>query len=351
AYFKDVEAGLAEAVREAVGGVEGAKLDESVFDLARVGRIPGTYNPKARSWCTLVSNSEKFYDLKELSAFGRKKAWPHIKRNTARNLKRATGLLRSRLHGIERLQRHRKFNCVGSRENMCFVYYNTATQIYGPEKALQVTLQLNAKFNTPLPVADIEQISRTVDNNVVLYGTYKGETGFYPLKASSVAEKLSMTQEEMATTKFFGGKRERDRAALKARNAAKRKAIDEKIAHMYKMGSTQKAIAKRIGCSVRKVAYVLSSLGIGNDDRSPLEEKFTQVIALHDKDAILRQPSWLCAGLPLPSPDEGFEGAQHSDDESWWRFNPGSMLMGCGARTPATARSKAVLKGVEARRC
>lgn len=294
AYYKDVEEALASTVRYVVEPLEGTQFDASVLDYSRVGRIPGTFNPKAKRWCTLVSAHSTFYTLKELKAFGSKSPFSQIKRVQAVRTKRKKGLLEARLSGIERLQKHRNYDCRGSRENMCFVYYNTATQIYGPDKALEITHDLNRRFVSPLPPADIEQIARTVDKTTVLYGEHQGEQGFYPLRAATVIEKLFMTNKEMEDIRFFGTKRQRDRAAQRAKNQAAKQDRDARIVRKFRMGSTQQDIADEIGCSKRTVANVLSKNGVKRGDRYTTKDKFSLVIEQKRENAISRHTSWLC---------------------------------------------------------
>lgn len=303
-YFKDVEHALSATIGNIVSHIPGATLDTSVQDFARVGRVPGTYNPKARKWCYIVSAAGGRYTLDELKKYGTDAAFSHTRRANATRSKKRSGMLSLRLGGIERLQRHRGYDCRGSRENMCFVYYNTATQLYGPAKALDITHDFNARFNTPLPSTDIEQIARTVDNTTVLYGAHAGEKGFYPLRAASVIEKLFMTASEMQATRFFGTRRQEQRSAQRRKTAAARDARNARIVEKFRMGKTQDAIAAEVGCSKRTVAGVLKAQGVTRANRYTLEEKFNQVIASKQESADSRHSSWLCVGLtPSDSQD------------------------------------------------
>ena len=320
AYFKDVEEALAATVRGVVEHLEGAQFDASVLDYSRVGRIPGTFNPKAKRWCTLVSAHSAFYTLKELKKFGSKSPFSKVKRAQKVRAKRKKGLLEARLGGVERLQKYRSFDCRGSRENMCFVYYNTATQIYGPDKALEITHEFNERFTSPLPPADIEQIARTVDKTTVLYGEHRGEQGFYPLRAATVIEKLFMTNKEMEAISFFGTKRQRDRAAQRARNQAAKQDRDTRIVRKFRMGSTQQEIADEIGCSKRTVANVLSKNGVKRGDRYSTKDKFDLVIGQKRENAISRHTSWLCdprgLGFPQSELNVGVDGGEKHVDET-----------------------------------
>lgn len=293
-YFRDVEAGLASAFEAEISDIKGLTLDPSAFDLARVGRVPGTINPKAGRMCELVETGP-YHELAALRKYARAAHSPTPTRKRRASASSDSSLLRSRLFAIERLQRHRSFDCRGSRENMCFVFYNTATQIHGPQRALDLTLRFNARFSYPLPPTDIEQIARTVDSVVIRYGRHAGERGFYPLSAKSVVGKLMMTDDETLAVGFFGSARKRKRAHATLRRKAARDSRNERIVHEYKMGRTLDQVANIVKCSRRTVASVLSSRGISRHDRYSLEEKFSLVIESRRQSAERRHTSWLCA--------------------------------------------------------
>lgn len=329
AYFKDVETALAETLESVVAGVEGVTLDRSSLDYARVGRVPGTYNPLADRMSVLLSSDGSYYTLEKLKRYGSPSATPARRRCGGPGRKK-TGLLASRLAGIERLQRHRGNGCEGSRENMCFVFYNTATQIHGPERALELTRRFNLRFNNPLPPSDIEQIARTVDSVVVRYGANRGKTGFYPLRAQNVIDKLFMTYEEIQAIGFFGTKRQRDRARERARNRLARSRRNERIVYKFRMGMTQQAIADEMGCSKRTVADVLRREGVTRRDRYTLEDKFSQVIERKRESAENRHTSWLCD--LIPSPVTGFAGE-------------GELLLGSASPSPPLSSPYLHLRG------
>lgn len=292
-YFHDVEVGLARAVCATFSDAVGVTFDPSALDFARVGRVPGTYNPKAGRMCELLETGP-FHDLAGLSKFAIDDPSPPCPKVRKRLPSTSSTLMRKRLAGIERLQGHRDYDCRGSRENMCFVYYNTATQIHGPQRALDLTLRFNARFAYPLPPTDIEQIARTVDSVVIRYGRHAGETGFYPLSAKSVVDKLMMTDDEMQAIGFFGSERKRKRAHATLRRKAARDSRNERIVHEYKMGRTLNQVANIVRCSRRTVASVLSSKGISRHDRYSLKEKFSLVIESRRQSAERRHTSWLC---------------------------------------------------------
>ena len=271
-YLRDVEAGLADRIREVVAPIPGAEVDASVFDFARVARVPGSWNEKAGVACTLLSYSWDYHSLSGLAAYRSKKpaasriapAGQAGPRNRGRVL-RFDRLMSARLRKVEELQAHRGFDCQGSRENMCFVYYNTATQIYGPDTALDMALAFNRRFRSPLPESDIAAIKRTVDNVTIEHGFHKGERGFYPLSAHNLCDKLNMSAEEAGEVRFFASKRVEDRLAAKAATRDKRQKRNAEIVRLYATkGLTQKEIVEtlrstELACCLRTVATVLSA--------------------------------------------------------------------------------------------
>jgi hypothetical protein len=285
-YFKDVEAGLANTIETVVREVKGAKLDKSVLDYTRVSRVPGTYNPAARCWCKLIGEYSDYYTLAVLKSYGTNLTYSHTKRFQKTRSKKNSGLLGLRLSNVERLQKYCNYDCEGRRELMCFVYYNTATQIYGPDKALEATLAFNRMFKRPLPAWEIRQVARGVDKTVITKSReHKGKKGFYPLSRSNIIELLGLSPAEQEAIGLFGSKRKQDRAAAKARTRSRREARNASIVEKFRMGMNQRDIAAAIGCSVRTVAGVLHDEGISRADRYTLEEKFSLVIAKKSENA------------------------------------------------------------------
>ena len=293
-FFKDIEAGLAGTIRALLDGMEGVQFDPSSLDFARVGRLPGTFNERAGRMCTIVDVGP-YHTLSSLRGYCTSLPSPCKETRRRDKTGMCPGFLIERMRGVERLQGHRGFDCRGSRENMCFVYYNTATQVYGPSRALDLTRRFNDRFHYPLPPGDIEQIARTVDGVTILYGRHRGERGYYPLSARSVMDKLFMTDEEARACSFFGTKRQRDRARESNRKKDAREKRNERIVRLYKMGNTLDQVACIVGCSRRTIASVLSDASVTRADRYTLREKFSQVMEAKGESAETWHPSWLCA--------------------------------------------------------
>lgn len=258
-YVHDVEMGLSERLKRLIAHIPAAQVDESVYDLARVGRIPGTWNPKAKCNARLIGHSFAFHTLASLLAYRHTPAPQSARPKTGRMIV-FDRLMTLRLTNVENLQKLRNCDCHGSRESLCFVHYNTATQIYGPDAAFAHTLAFNARFTHPLPEADIAQIKRSVDNVTVVHGKHKGEKGFYPLSLQSLIEKLRMTQEEAYAAGFFSSSRQLVRAQAKQDTTQRRDKRNQAIVALCSShGFTQKAAADHVGCSVRTVASVMAA--------------------------------------------------------------------------------------------
>lgn len=261
-FLGDVRRCLAALIESAlVSHVPGAELDNSVSDLARVARIPGSYNAAAGRKARLISTSREFWDLPSLKGAcaliptGRRDDKPARKAAVYR----FDRLQMSRMTKIEELvtYREQRAGCIGTRDLILFVYYNSATQVVGPHEASKRTKALNARFSRPLPDTDIEQIARTVDSNVVLYGSSRGKKGFYPLSRENIIAKLHLQPDEIEALNFFASKRQTDRAASKMKTAQKRTERDEKICKLYGNGLTQAEVATRTGCSIGTVNTVV----------------------------------------------------------------------------------------------
>lgn len=298
---------------QVVSRVPGADVDKSVFDLARVARIPGSYNPAAGRKAKLIGTSRAFWDLGSLkSACGlaalRKKDKPAAKPAAVYKFDR---LQMSRMTKIEELvsYREQRGGCTGTRDLILFVYYNSATQVVGPQEALKRTKALNKRFMEALPEEDIEQIAATVDSNVIMYGSERGKKGFYPLSRENVISKLHLTPQEIEALNFFASKRASDRAAAKLNTAAKRAQRDAAICKLYGNGFTQVEVAAYVGCSLGTVNAVVrrENISCGSikaqrraDFLKALEAKAQESTFIYPRLSFFRHTSWVCGAACPP---------------------------------------------------
>lgn len=288
AYVNDVTAGMSRKLAGILAGVAGVSVDECVYDFARVARIPGTVNQSCGATCQLVMSSEHLFGLAELAAAGlrpRRKAQAGGRKG---GVVRFDRMLASRLRKVRELRDLRGEACMGHRDMMLFVYYNTATQLFGPAEALRMAHEYNAGFCAPLPGKDVEQIARTVDANVVRMGAHAGERGFYPLSAATLVEKLALTEEEAAQLEFFASRRKEQREAAKRETRQRRHERNERIRELYATGSmTQADVAQAVGCSLRTVSSVLNAAKLEACEEKPTEADLCEgakgVVAAEDK--------------------------------------------------------------------
>lgn len=299
-FFHDVENMLVNSYVQALASLVSAKVDTCVTDLSRVSRIPGSWNSKASRRCRLVSADGPFWDLVSLKA-----ALPGVLDEKARAHRPAPikfdRLLAARLKKVSELQAMRAYECTGSRENMCFVYYNTAKQVYGAATAWSMTLRFNSLFSEPLDVSELECMRKCVDAVVVKHGANKGAKGFYPLSARRLVELLGMTQAEMQALSFFSSRKLEQRLASKAATRRKREARDARICSLYANGLTQKEVAERVSCSLRTVSSVISrTKTVRGSSKVSRREKFLEVLQVKREHAKNR-PTSSCGPRPRRS--------------------------------------------------
>lgn len=308
-FLADVRRMLATLMESAlVSHVAGADLDRSVFDLTRVSRIPGSYNTAAGRRAAVVSTSREYWSLSSLKEACNIVVEKPVRPTHKAQVYRFDRLQMSRMAKIEELVAYREAHggCQGTRDLCLFVYYNSATQVAGPEEALRRTHVLNQRLTAPLPTEDIKQIARTVDSNTVLYGAARGRKGFYPLSMETVIAKLRLTAEEISATNFFASKRATERSAAKVATASRRAERDARICKLYGNGFTQVEVAAVVGCSIGTVSAVVRREGVtfGSAKARQLSQMKEAVRAKQQRNSqsngnisFFRHTSWGC-GLP-----------------------------------------------------
>lgn len=256
--FQHVQKGLANILHTVLAGVAGISVDRATFDVSRVSRIPGTFNTKAGRFATLVNHADNFYSLSDLGRFVAQKqaaSEAPLRKSFARSATVLSyqPLMMSRLGKLMELQKHRQFDCSGTRELMSFVFYNTAVQIYSRPDAVERLHAFNGKFTHPLAKQELKGIVDSVDSVTNM----RGERGYYLIGAKRLTELLALTTEEILALNFFESKRDIQRRESKRQTAEKRKERNLKIVNLRSDGFTHKEIAQELHCSVRTVASVL----------------------------------------------------------------------------------------------
>ena len=261
--FQLVQQKLSGTLSRLMEPIDCIDVDKKVFDFTRVSRVPGSFNPVAQRYARLLSSSDSYYDLSKLNAklggFAKHIVSPEMRHSTNALFSKKHGddspLLRSRLANIISLQTLRNFNCEGSRELMCFVFYNTAVQLVGPSDASRQLCAFNSRFMQPLSQAELDSVVRSVDRVV----NVRGQRGYYVLSAKRIVEMLALTEQEKIRIQFHTSTRSIIREKAKEATASRRALRDKWITNLYRSGDfTQNEIAQRVGCSLRTVASVLS---------------------------------------------------------------------------------------------
>ena len=268
AYFRDVQLRLADVLDEVLAGLDGVDVDRAVFDCTRVSRIPGTYNAKAGRRARLLSADGGYWQLGDLARYRAHAAVSpspaalpaaQPQHTPAGTLVRFDRLMASRLRKVAELQEHRGYACEGNRELMCFVYYNTAVQLYERPEAFRRLGAFNARFKRPLSCDELAGVRSAVDGVV----NVKGERGHYILSAQTLVRLLALTPAEIEATRFFTSKRAAERAEAKRTTRAKREDRDQRICNLYATGElTQVQVAQAVGCSVRTVSKAVKAAGM-----------------------------------------------------------------------------------------
>lgn len=259
--FRYTQRQLAHALARLLSPISCIEVDEKVFDFTRVSRVPGSFNPAAGRFARLLASNSNYYDLAELKTSSpAPEARDHSSRPAnsciAKALRKGgdSPLLRSRLQNVVSLQALRGFCCEGSRELMCFVFYNTAVQLSGKAAAKHELVQFNARFSSPLPPSELEGVIRSVDRVV----NVRGQRGFYVLSAQKITELLALTDGEKSRIRFHASTRSLMREKTKRETSSRRRARNERIVSLYGSGNlTQKEVSELVGCSLRTVAGVL----------------------------------------------------------------------------------------------
>lgn len=242
-----------------------------VNDLARIVRLPGTYNTAAKTYCTLpyigtdYFGNVHFYELSDFKGYIKKYEseciMPTVKKEAVKmQLISFSGctstFLYNRLQQITKLQTYFNAACTNNRrEYMCFVYYNTAKQIYANAKEL--LFEFNGKFISPLSDQEVEHVITSVDRNVA-----ETHRGYYKLPDVWIIEKLKLTQEELKVTMLGQTQRTLQREAAKEATKEKRNTRNTKVLNMLSENIyTYKQIATIMEISLSTVKRIAREYG------------------------------------------------------------------------------------------
>lgn len=284
-YLSDVRSRLAAVFDRVLAGLPGAENDNSVSDLSRVVRVPGTYNSAAGAYCSLVFLDEgRTYRLADLGGYGdrdltaRRRPCPAPPRSRREAAVRGDGgdpvggpgkqdgLLRHRLLELARLRDLRESGCGKrsctnySRNNMVFVFYNTASQLYDRATAQALARDFNDGFAKPLPSREVEAVFSSVSRN-----------GSYKISARTLMRKfLRMTESEADAIGFCANGRQLARKERKEANRAAKAERNARIVELCASGRTQAEVARAMGLSRATVNAVVGRSRREGPRKAPL---------------------------------------------------------------------------------
>lgn len=262
--YNQIRITIEKQMRDALPDEDYLDIDQNVYDIPRIVRLPGTTNTKTGQKTYLVHINEDYYDFTD---FYTKKEKKTPKQNTkpkqSAGHKKCSGieLQKARIEELEKLQQLRGEKCEGYRNYMTFIYYNSAVQIYDKDTAVTKTLEFCNKFPTgtePFSNAQIKAIIRNIDKNKT-----KAYKGHYVITKEWIFDKLAITDieaKQIGITNNFNS-----RAKKKQQNQLKKAERNDKIITMTKEGIKHSDIAKQLGISLRTVQTVLKINGLTRD--------------------------------------------------------------------------------------
>lgn len=247
--------------------------DKVVADVSRVTRMPMTYNQAAERECKLLSAEGGYYSLKELGKYIRYVPKRMIQKteNVLQVDFYAMRFHQERLVSLELLQKIRHYECNGNRNNMCFCYYNEATQLYGTKQAAFMVRTYNNNFTVPLSACEIRNLMKGVDEN-----KGKNYVGYYKLSNQWIVEKCQMTPMEQESTGINLTKRQLERKIKKEKHKKEREERNLAIISYVQNHAecAYKDVAEHFGISVSTVKNLLKLGKIRRYNKDEKGEKF-----------------------------------------------------------------------------
>ena len=293
-------------------------VDRNIRDYARVCRLPETLNTKSGKYSECLAYHEEnvytpseMWSLFDIEKFGiseeeyalycislnAKKVFYKKKRTSSGDVDSENiakfalvrdgseivpAVYRNNAGGItkalEYIAANRRMGNESYRNVMLFIYYNAQKVLYldNPSIAYELTRKLNASFEVPLPIGELNRLVLSAD-------THKEPTtchgdGFYMFKRETVASKLSMTKREIEATGFFKNK---EKAIRTASNRKRKKADEKTVSEMLKAGNTWKEIAAVTGRSTGFIARIVKNIKAENEKKNATFEE--KIVPIHSK--------------------------------------------------------------------
>lgn len=281
--WKLVQSRMAQALANISEFETGINVDMScVNDVARVFRVPNTFNTKSKTYARVVQYSENaVYTLSEI----RDEYFKDLYSDSDRLLKKSKNnviankffnklnLQQSRIDDLLLLLEMRAGDMVGCRDKFLFVYGWTLVGKRATEEVfVRELVAVNELFKDPLPYAEISYKARHI------YKKYKSKvlkkdnpTQFYEyfdvyiFRNDTIIKYLDITEQEQKSLKTIIAKREkydrnnerrqterRNKAGLTKREQAKQDTMT-RVGELKGKGLKQKQVANELGVGIATV--------------------------------------------------------------------------------------------------
>lgn len=252
-----------------------AILDDTYNDVARVVRVPDSYNVHVDKHSYILE--QHLLPLPELSAL-RDRYFPelsptHQKSKGNRSFKKRDNLIYTdgsiklhvdRLDDLIRLIELRAFKMDGLRETTLFLYRYWTCFYMAPESALQAALELNGKFTCPLSAAEVTGATRSAEKAFQRWKVDK-QTG-YNYRNNTLIRLLKITPEEQIKLRTVISKEEKaKRRSVKKQwgnerrddqRVRKKNTLYTAIANLIRMEVSCREICRVLRCSDHTVTKV-----------------------------------------------------------------------------------------------
>lgn len=244
-----------------------------VAEKTRVVRLPGTVNLNTGTVCKLINHNKKndgtslYYSLKDLAGYIKNY---HVYEDTHEEIKKKEAskkivnlnaynkpYLVARLNKLKRAQSLVREQKEGSRELLCFYYYNTAVQIMKKEDAVKSMMEFNNEFRCPLKdKSELENIIRSVSKAKDINGNVRG---YYEIKDAKILENLGLSEAQNEYVGFCQSLKAIKRKEKKEENQERREERNRRIAEyvMEHTEQTYEEIAGLFDVSLRTLKNIL----------------------------------------------------------------------------------------------
>lgn len=253
-----------------------AQADPAVLDDARICRMPGSFNLKAKAYCHLICVTGEYYELSDLvKGF---KLWDWLDDNSYRKEKEKKKnhpkkkvvsiaeykypFLKNRIKQLQKIQDLRGADCTDNcRELLLFIAYSAFTQLDHSSAVAQLQA-LNGGFVNPLEQKELDHIVKETDNNKC-----EEYSGYYKLPDSYIIRVLGLTEEEI---KAAGLESSWKRSEKKRENQEKKENKRAEIIKLLTMDErlTYEKIAEIAGVSRRTICSIAKKEGLTRYKRS-----------------------------------------------------------------------------------